>query len=183
MSEVALDKVQDFAMLYESDGCGHVTFVGYSLFHTNSSLTSYSSNVLMTDDEIVAHLSGISGLDTGLFHTTETAVGSALAEIVGDVYSGPLGVDMMIYCTGTEMLINPCVEINLRRTMGFVAHDLRQRLLPENVTGVFSVTPHASNTGKTLPPPRFTNGKLTDGRLFLSPSSSPFDITVSVGSD
>lgn len=183
ISEQALDKVQDFAMLYESDGCGHVTFVGYSLFQTNSSLPAYSGNVLMDDNKIVAHLSRISGIDPYQFLTTKIAVGKALSEIVGYDYQGPLGVDMMIYRDGAEMRINPCVEINLRRTMGFVAHDLRLRLLPEDVTGYFSVAPHVPESGKTLPPPRFTNGKLTEGRLFLSPASSPFDITVSVGSD
>ena len=41
-------------------------------------------------------------------------------------YKGPLGVDMMIvkdYLAG-EYFLHPCVEVNLRRTMGHVALSL-----------------------------------------------------------
>jgi hypothetical protein len=47
----------------------------------------------------------------------------ALRQVIGGHYVGPLGVDMMILsklgCQGFSVL--PCVEINLRRTMGHVA--------------------------------------------------------------
>lgn len=38
-------------------------------------------------------------------------------------YKGPFGVDMMIVACGDQngFLLHPCVEINLRRTMGHVA--------------------------------------------------------------
>ena len=46
-----------------------------------------------------------------------------LGEIYKDKYQGPLGVDMMIVAgaEGQGFLLHPCVEINLRRTMGHVA--------------------------------------------------------------
>ena len=41
-------------------------------------------------------------------------------------YSGPFGVDMMIVARedGNGFLLHPCVEINMRRTMGHVALSL-----------------------------------------------------------
>ncbi|MDY4966911.1 MAG: hypothetical protein SO094_00910, partial [Prevotella sp.] len=39
-------------------------------------------------------------------------------------YVGPFGVDMMIIKTQSGLKVNPCVEINLRRTMGHVALSL-----------------------------------------------------------
>ena len=41
-----------------------------------------------------------------------------LAPVLKDKYAGPFGIDMMI--VAGERL-HPCVEINLRRTMGHVA--------------------------------------------------------------
>lgn len=65
-----------------------------------------------------------------------------------DIYSGPFGVDMMICTKGekdefcdavlnqqddeverTGLGVVPCIEINLRRTMGHVAIDLYEHLL------------------------------------------------------
>ena len=48
-------------------------------------------------------------------------------ELLADQYQGPFGVDMMVVAppTGsssdTRFLLHPCVELNLRRTMGHVA--------------------------------------------------------------
>jgi hypothetical protein len=47
----------------------------------------------------------------------------ALHRVIGDHYVGPLGVDMMILSKPDSQgfSVHPCVEINLRRTMGHVA--------------------------------------------------------------
>ena len=43
------------------------------------------------------------------------------------LYQGPFGVDMMIVSGGANgFLLNPCIEINLRRTMGHVANSVRK---------------------------------------------------------
>lgn len=50
---------------------------------------------------------------------------SRLQPVLHDVYSGPFGVDMMVYADEAgDLRLNPCVELNLRRTMGHVALDL-----------------------------------------------------------
>ena len=36
-------------------------------------------------------------------------------------YTGPFGVDMMVVAGEKGFLLHPCVEINLRRTMGHAA--------------------------------------------------------------
>ena len=48
----------------------------------------------------------ISAMSTLLFH---------------DSYRGPFGIDMMVVRDGGKLKVHPCVELNLRRTMGFVA--------------------------------------------------------------
>jgi hypothetical protein len=43
-----------------------------------------------------------------------------------DYYTGPFGIDMMIVARPDRqgLLLHPCVEINVRRTMGHVALSL-----------------------------------------------------------
>ena len=45
------------------------------------------------------------------------------SQLFGGRYTGPFGVDMMIVTSDRQegFLLHPCVEINLRRTMGHVA--------------------------------------------------------------
>jgi hypothetical protein len=61
-------------------------------------------------------------------------------------YEGPFGIDMMI-CDGS--LLHPCVEINLRRTMGHVAlaltpkdDDLRRVMRIDYTNGNYKLTIH-----------------------------------------
>ncbi len=59
--------------------------------------------------------------------------------VLGNGYEGPLGVDMMVCGDGgSDCWIAPCVEINLRYTMGFVARGVWSKLEKE---GVMSVSP------------------------------------------
>ena len=44
-----------------------------------------------------------------------------LKDMLQGRYQGPLGVDMMVISADEGFLLHPCVEINLRRTMGHVA--------------------------------------------------------------
>lgn len=46
------------------------------------------------------------------------------------IYSGPFGIDMMVLNGGK---IHPCVELNLRGTMGHVALDLTQKITEKQI--------------------------------------------------
>lgn len=127
MIEPLLPKVRDFAMLFEIRG-GKAIYRGLSLFF-NVTATAYGGNIVAPEEELAAEL----GVDR-LPEIADT-VGSALSEIIGADYEGPVGVDMMIY--GKERAVCPTVEVNLRYTMGFVALALRKRF----GRGLFTVTP------------------------------------------
>lgn len=117
MVEPRLDKLRDFAMLYESTDNG-VIYKGLSLFFT-AGQTSYGGNIIAPEDELAAQL------NAPYLPETAQAVAAALGEIIGPDYRGPLGVDMMLY--GPDRFICPTVEVNLRTTMGFVALALGRR--------------------------------------------------------
>lgn len=135
MVEPELPGVQDFAMLFDYAG-GEARFEGYSLFF-NSTATNYGGNYVGSDDMIVARLAQwLPRRDVEQARDEALAI---LPLVLGNGYEGPLGVDMMVCGDGgSDCWIAPCVEINLRYTMGFVARGVWSKLEKE---GVMSVSP------------------------------------------
>lgn len=124
MVEKRLDKVADFAMLFDIDRHGSASFMGLSLFDTHGG-TAYSGNLLLPDDDILRHLS--QWVDMEILDGIGSAYPPLLSRLIGSDHAGSLGVDMLIYRdTDGSMRVNPCVEVNLRMTMGVVAHHLTQ---------------------------------------------------------
>ena len=113
------DVVEDFALEYFVRN-GGLEFVGYSLFATTHGV--YRENVLISDEQIVCRLREKS-LPCEL-ERVQSAVEQWLAENIAPAYAGPLGIDFVIDRGGR---IHLC-EVNLRHTMGMVAH-ARGRLI------------------------------------------------------
>ena len=119
MVEPYYNKVMDFGMEFESDGLGHVSYLGLSLFHTVNG--AYTGNIIATEEEKVLYLNHyISG---DFVDILKNKICTNLGNAFCGKYQGPFGVDMMIVAKddNSGFLIHPCVEINLRRTMGHVA--------------------------------------------------------------
>lgn len=137
MIEPLRDKINDFAALYAVNS-GVAEFAGLSLFKTSQS-GAYSGNIVMGDRKISDYL----GIDAGAIASDMTECLNRLLE--GSGYSGMLGVDMMTY-RGDEgkFSVEPCVEINLRSTMGFAALALNRR---HNIEGEMIVVPGALPPG------------------------------------
>ena len=120
MVEPYYNKVKDFGMEFEALADGTVTYLGLSLFHTKNG--AYTGNIIATESakrELISRYIAMSLLDD-----VREEICCGLAEIFKGRYVGPLGVDMMIVRGG---LLHPCVEINLRRTMGHAALALTPR--------------------------------------------------------
>lgn len=116
------NKVRDFAMEFAIDGTG-VRYCGLSLFHTYNG--GYAGNIIAAEEEkreIVERYIPESVLIT----VRKRIVDYARQQLEG-VYNGPFGVDMMVVAdkNGRGFLLHPFVELNLRRTMGHVALDIR----------------------------------------------------------
>lgn len=120
MVEPYYKKVKDFALEFCSDGGGNVDYCGVSVFRTDKS--SYSGNLIATEEEKLSVLFKFLP-ENILFDIIQRLKDYFSKGLFGD-YSGPFGVDMMIVATddGRGYLLHPCVEINLRRTMGHVAN-------------------------------------------------------------
>lgn len=122
MAERFLDKVVDFAMEFYADNDGAVRYEGLSVFATSSG--AYTGNLLVSEEEKVDRLSAY--VPVGLLRDVRESICRWMEDTLSGCYVGPFGVDMMIvrsqYCD--SFLLDPCVEINLRRTMGHVALSL-----------------------------------------------------------
>ncbi len=143
LCEAALERTLDFAL--EVD-CAHglATVVGYSVFE-NDAHSQYASGLVASPGElrrrIAARYPG--------FDVVERAVLQAIERIVAPHYIGPLGIDMLLYRLpdGSEG-INPCVEMNLRHTMGHVTAALGHR---HGMAGQFAIKPVAQLTAADHP--------------------------------
>jgi hypothetical protein len=125
MVEPLYNKVKDFGLEFRRDANGKVHYLGLSLFQTQNG--AYTGNLLVTEAvkrDIMSKYVSLELLDE---------VTARLEKELGDLFSVlpkepaisdiRFGVDMMIVAKDDAdgFLLHPCVEINLRRTMGHVA--------------------------------------------------------------
>lgn len=88
-------------------------FIGYSVFET-SSRGKYHGNMEASQSDILnTILREAPSFHSGYIYAQKNVIDS----LISPFYSGPLGIDML---ADTEGRINPCVEINLRHTMGLI---------------------------------------------------------------
>lgn len=113
------NRIADFGMEFCSDGNGNVRYLGLSLFETDN--WAYAGSIVAAEDYKADVLSEY--VSKELLYKVREGIVSYLGRAYAGRYRGAFGVDMMIVdgSAGSGYLLHPCVEINLRRTMGHVA--------------------------------------------------------------
>ena len=122
MVEPFYPKVKDFGMEFEALSNGQIRYVGLSLFDTRNG--AYTGNVIASEEDKMEMISPY--IPISLIDFVRVKIMDVLGQVIGRHYVGPFGVDMMILSKPDNQgfLIHPCVEINLRRTMGHVAIEM-----------------------------------------------------------
>ena len=173
--ERAQNKLIDFAMEFESDGNGKVAYRGLSVFGTQDN-GAYIGNVIGSEAFRQSLLLQYGSKE--VLEMYKNALETALSEYYGSHYAGPLGVDMLIYAgPNNQPMVHPCVEINMRRTMGMLALNLSERYVSEDSTGNFRLEFNANEGAinqlhqemETNYPIVMRNGRITSGYVALSP--------------
>lgn len=136
MVEPLYDRQTDFAMEYHIDEEGRVAFCGYSLFETDVH-GYYKGNVLLSDTAIEQRLSAHLPID--LLHRIREVHMAFISQRLASDYRGYIGIDMMICREGETCFCQPCVEINLRMTMGMVSRILYDRWIAPESEGTFTI--------------------------------------------
>lgn len=173
IAEKLYEVVQNFAMLFscENQQC---TFAGYSLFETEKGI--YRSNLLMSNEAIQNTLSS-SFVSKDLLTSVQKCLTQFIQTSIAADYSGPLGVDMFVYKEDKTHKLHPCVEINLRMTMGYVARIFYDRFVNPESSGFFRmdhfpekqslIDDHMDRKNKF--PISVHNGRINTGYLSLTP--------------
>lgn len=115
VAEIDCRKIFDFATEWHIDG-GNANFIGYSVFSTDDH-SQYRQNRKGSQQQLQQLIAQAS---CGKWNEEMlSAQKLALEHILGSAYSGPLGIDCLVG-KRENVFVNPCVEINLRHTMGMV---------------------------------------------------------------
>lgn len=140
------NRVVDFAMEFSADVSRGVKYEGLSVFSTTNG--RYTGNVVASEEYKRGLLQRYVAEDE--LRCVSQRLEVALTAMLKGRYTGPLGVDMMIVTQPDEgrFLLHPCVEVNLRRTMGFVALDLARKMKPEHAQ-LMSIVHDTNYTLKT----------------------------------
>lgn len=113
------NKIKDFAMEFYAHDDGSISYCGLSVFNTERS--TYVGNIIAPEAYKIELISKYVSKD--LLMCIKESIKDCLSLKYRGLYKGPFGVDMMIVaCDTGGFLLHPCIEINLRRTMGHVAN-------------------------------------------------------------
>lgn len=112
MMEKAYERRLDFATEWDCRD-GSANFLGYSVFNV-SRRGKYQSNQTGTQEDLTNLIrKSAPGWNSRIIESQK----GAIEKIIAPFYEGPAGIDMLVTEKGA---IHPCVEINLRHTMGMV---------------------------------------------------------------
>lgn len=135
--QACFEAVLQFAMEYEALPGGSVRFLGLSVFRTNAS-GGYAANLVAPQQVMVQAVADTLGCGAVAVEAVAVAVGAVVEKMLAGGYEGPLGVDMMVVRQAGGSALFPCMELNLRRTMGHVAlcasrHELNGGGMPQSL--------------------------------------------------
>ncbi|RKD89959.1 hypothetical protein [Mangrovibacterium diazotrophicum] len=166
-----LNKKLDLSFQFESDGNGGISYLGHSVFMTNSNgqyaghyLNFKLRNKLPIDEKVLTLISEKLGEE--LTQSTYSTI-----------YKGIIGIDTLVYLDEDNKLkIHACIEINPRYTMGFLSQQIEQKIHPESYghykiffdpKGGFQAFAEAE---KKINPPTFADGFIRKGFFNLTPA-------------
>ncbi len=129
MLEAYYKKVKDFAMEFSygfHSGESKIEYLGLSLFRNSNGGNAYEGNIVASEERKMQLLENYVARQQ--IEEIKEKIIPMLANTLSSLHiSTPLGVDMMIVETRKGYRIHPCVEVNLRRTMGYLAIKLFEK--------------------------------------------------------
>jgi hypothetical protein len=137
--EKALDKRLDFSMHFEITREKETRFIGYSIFQTNAK-GAYESSLLANQDILEKQITDL--INKQLLQKVRETLTGILQEMYAPYYTGNLGVDMLAYFSDDQFRLHPCVEINMRKSMGYLAIRLFENHICPASQGRFFVEYH-----------------------------------------
>ena len=146
--EKVLDKRLDFSMHFENTADGKTRFIGYSIFQTNVK-GAYENSWIACQERLKKEIT--SKISEELLLQTRLTLTGIIQEMYAPSYTGKIGIDMMIYQFGDSLRLHPCVEVNMRKSMGYLAIRFAEKYLHNDSQGEFFIdyNPDPQNTVQT----------------------------------
>lgn len=178
VSDKYYDKSLDFAVEYEVKKDGSVDFLGYSVFSAAEN-GKYGYNMVGEQTqlrELIDRTLADVKVGADLIDRIRQCHSTQLAHCLGGIYTGCVGIDMLVAKEKGRTVVHPCIEINLRMNMGILALHLSR--LPERLLPLDGLARGADLCSVNLNSPISTpltpiringfNARLDAGRFILS---------------
>ena len=134
--EKALNKQLDFSMHFNLKDSENVEFIGYSVFQTNKK-GAYEKSMLASQKYLEQQI--MHYINEELLNKVKHCLILFLQQKYAPVYNGCVGVDMLIYKSEEKSHLHPCLEINMRHSMGYLSILLHKNYISEDSTGYFYI--------------------------------------------
>lgn len=168
--EKHLDCIENFAMLFEVSDT-KASFIGLSLFE-NRNGAAYAGNIVAPQNVLRQRIASL--IDVSALDNLSAALENILSELVGSDYEGYCGVDMMLYRDDNgSTRIAPCIELNLRMTMGVVALILAEKRLAAGSVGMMTMDSCAGFDDAVV-----SDCRLVEGTIPLTPPGNRFTFSL-----
>ena len=141
IAELPFDKTLDFAMEFRcSQGKAH--FVGYSVYYNNQH-NAFDTGIAASESRLNRIICQSMGEKCDEIESVRLALEEILTSMVAGCYDGYLGIDMLLYRRPDRSIgINPCVEMNLRTTMGVLTSVVGNRFVHPDSIGHYHCEYH-----------------------------------------
>ncbi|MCD7930108.1 MAG: hypothetical protein LUH15_01345 [Tannerellaceae bacterium] len=175
--EPILCKVADYGWEFLTDGKGNISYEGISPFYTNQN-GSFINNRVGSQQQFIREIYQM--VPEATYQKIVETVTKVIRETYSYQYKGCIGVDIMIYKdTNRTFRLHPCVEINMRYTMGYLSLCLEKIIHPDS-EGIFGITYQSNSTDcykehlemQKTNPLQIKQGKIEKGYLSLCPVTS-----------
>lgn len=182
LCEIAMNKIMDLAVEFYSDN-GTVQSRGLSVFATDAH-SQYEQGLVAATSILTDKITD----QYPQFSDVVEQVTQVVNELVAPHYNGWFGVDMLLFKNPDGTIgINPCVELNLRTTMGAVTSVLGNNILAEGRQATFKIEQRDSSSTPwpKHDEPVIENNRLGAGTLILTPDTPTalYRATLSVKSE
>ncbi len=138
--EAFLDKIEDRAFEYKINEYQEVSFIGLSSFKTQN--FRYLYNLLASPQYLEEEMRSLIGAKT-LEKIQERHI-QFIQKHIAPYYQGVVGIDTLLYLNKEKKIeIHPAIEINTRKTMGYLAHCLFKKWGKEDLQYKVQIHPFA----------------------------------------
>lgn len=126
-AEPYLDKISDLSFHFQIEADG-VQYLGYNFFETLPSGQFSGCYTHLPYDQLIDQALLMEAIEQGVY-----LINKALENLkINAKYQGPAGVDAILFRNKhNQIKLQPCIELNLRHSMGLLNIHLRKRIHPE----------------------------------------------------